>query len=437
MNNDERIMKGLNQIKGKVVVFVAISTLILGLIKLILGVYGILQYGIEIYILLVASILGLLRLTIFERIEDERIEQNYTLALNGAFLIILFGAFGIHFYLVSKAFANQTSFFMITSILMFIGSIYFVYLLRKNDLYLNYKIISLNKGAYMMKIITKYLTFSLLFLLNVIFFVINNNNILTGLLAIIISLISMGFYYIIFAIFEKNHYDEDVLVETGKRRGLSKNVALLYALPLIFSILYLIVGFYFFKDVYMNIGVYPDSNIININNQMMLYSINRDLWLLGAHIVIYAYIVKYILRLHTFAKYFKLYFVIAFVLSIISYIYLLIVNLNLINMDIDLIQSMFKVSNIFSNISFYLSICILLLFSYMLYEKKVSHIILVVAHALLALSGHMVYILALKNRSMTLALLQVFIYIGSYISLYVFYKIQDHKIIVISDESHT
>jgi len=176
----------------------------------------------------------------FSRVKDERIEENYEKIGNILFLIMFLGSIFIHFMTVAYNQSLNLIMYNFTSILFLIGIIIFVYQLRKRQVYFHSKFINKNKINYLNIILKRILIFSLIFLINIIPFLVFEANLLIGLSAIGISIISISLTYLLFSLYEKNHYDESEMLAEGKTRNLSKNVVLFYTIPFLYGLVSII-----------------------------------------------------------------------------------------------------------------------------------------------------------------------------------------------------
>lgn len=224
---------------------------------------------------------------------------------------MLYGGFIIHFYNASELLSESIIYSNISSTLLLIGSIVYVYQLRKRNVYGNYKWIEESKKTYILKKIKHSFIFSMFFSLNILSFIINKVDLILGIVAIGYSLISIIITYMLYALYEKNHFDDLMLLEENKKRGLPKNASMLIFIPLIYSIIFLISNqSYTFITVFQ---IYTDATtnlyLMLINNALILYSLNISLLTIISFIIIYKYIKQTIPKLQYILGVYKAYII--------------------------------------------------------------------------------------------------------------------------------
>ncbi len=237
---DERLMKEMNQIKGQVSLYVSIATLVLGLIKFFIYGFDFSFFYVEIFILAVTSIMFIVVLMNITGTYDERTDQNIKTIYQYGFIVLFLGGLWTHFYQVYVNLADKLVVIYITNTLILIGFIVTLILLKKKSLYANYKYIEYDKKKYYLHIALNIFRLLLIMAsiygsLMVIFGFPGDMNIL--LIFIIMSFIMISFEYILFSIYEKNHYDEMIRFENENPNMLSNNVFVFQILIFIFTTL--------------------------------------------------------------------------------------------------------------------------------------------------------------------------------------------------------
>jgi len=178
----------------------------------------------------------------FSQSKDERIEENYEKIGNILFTIMFFGSFFIHFLTVAYNQSLNIVMYNFTSTFFLIGIIILVYQLRKRQVYFHYRFIHRDKSDYLLKILKRSFIFSLIFLTNIIPYIIFGADLIIGLIVIGISLLSFNITYLLFSLYEKNHYDESEMLAEGKTRNLSKNVILFYTIPFLYGLVSIVLN---------------------------------------------------------------------------------------------------------------------------------------------------------------------------------------------------
>ena len=427
--NDERIKKELNQIKGRVLIIISIIVMIISIFKLINNVFTLENYYVEIYILAISFIVMLLRFTVFWKIHDERIQQSYEKILGISFALMLYGGFAIHFYSASKQLADSLISINITSTLLLIGSIIFIYMLKKRKLYFNYRWIEKDLVTYRRKIFRNFLIFSIIFLFNILFYVINKADILIGLITILYSLVSLGVIYLLFSFFEKNNYDELDILESGKKRALTKNASLLLIIPVFYSLANNIIGLIYTKQVVFTGQVSGNENILLVRTILDFSRLDIAIMTAISYLSIYYYIKNIIPKLNKILKVILIYVIILLTSSLISYISTIMSPILAIMVNFD---TFIKIINIVSDVSLVslglLSAASLLVF----FILKANNVKYIVSYFIFAIAPILTFIfsrLSISYTSLILAILSSLVSIAGLISLFLFFRSHENTIV--------
>lgn len=243
--NDERVVREINIIKGRILVYVFAAALMFIGFKLLVYDFIYQLYLVDLFVILVSGFILLMTSIIKENgIYDERLEQKVEHIYKIGFAILLIGGFWIHFISVAITPFEMMSFGYITNTLILIGLVVLLVMLKRKKLYANYKMIEEQTLIYYKRVLYNisklFIMFVLLlgsiWLFDYIFDVLVLD---LSLLAILmgISFVMLSIEYTIFAAYEKNHYDETRLIEKNAPRYLTKNAVLFYSVIAIFQVL--------------------------------------------------------------------------------------------------------------------------------------------------------------------------------------------------------
>lgn len=239
---DERIAKEMNQVKKYVLLYVFIATIVLGVFKLLVFGFDLRIFYVEGFIIfssmILFSIVSLKQVGDY----DERIEKSISKTYHIGFIFIFIGGLWAHFYQVLSSALTQSTVAYITNTLILIGFIVAMILLKRKGLYANYKYIESSKSKYYLHVLFNVLIILLVFgFIYVTVLLAINGSIDIGSnlyfnLRIGLSLIMLSIQYILFSIYEKNHYDEVIAFEENRPKIISKNVFLFQVILLMFAV---------------------------------------------------------------------------------------------------------------------------------------------------------------------------------------------------------
>jgi|GEM_PF-2302367 len=331
---DERIIREMNQIKGFVFIYVFIATLILTLLKLLLKLNQFSYFYVEIFVLVVTlitfAIIGVLRSNDI----DERIENQMSQTYKIGYVFLVIGGLWVHFYQVLTNFSRLQVSIYITNSLILIGFIVTVVLLKKKKLYANYKYIEYDKKTYYKHIAVNIIYLLLMFV--VIYLTtrfatgiqVNDDISLAYLLVVALSFVMISIEYLIFTIYEKNHYDEMISFDVGKPNYLSKNVFVFQVILFIMSTISLYIGLQSQLVLMMGINEHIEAfqYWASINRINSLMSIDGIILALIAALITYYYLKK-LVGLSIVLKLYFWFIWVNFMFNILMYIFNLIAPL--------------------------------------------------------------------------------------------------------------
>jgi len=239
---DERIVKEMNQVKKYVLLYVFIAAIFLGMLKLLMFGFNFSIFYVEGFIIfssmLLFSIVSLKQVGDY----DERIEQSIGKVYHVGFIFMFIGGLWVHFYQVLSSALTQSTVVHITNTLILVGFIVALILLKRRGLYANYKYIESSKSKYYSRMFLNVLMIILtfVFIYYTVLFALKDLIDLSGsiyFIAIVtISFVMVSVEYILFSIYEKNHYDEMIAFEENRPNILSKNSFLFQVILFLFAV---------------------------------------------------------------------------------------------------------------------------------------------------------------------------------------------------------
>ena len=435
---DERILRELNKTKMVIIKYIIIATVIWSLFKyFIIGFTRPLLFISEAYLLLMGVILLLARLLIFSEGVDERTELKFEKTANIIFVLMFFGSLFVHFYTSSLFFNIQVNMLVGTPVSLFIliGFIVLLRQLRKRKIFLHNSLFTLDKRAYISKIVQRCLIFGLIMATNILFYIINEVDLLFGVIIIGLSYISLSTSYIFFAIFEYNDYNEQEEQAEGKIRNLPKNAAFLYVIPLFYS--FCLGTISLIQSVYIIQG--PEvsilTNIAALSKFVSLYSLD---------VAIISTIIYILIRNRLKLK--NVYIHIIKLINVFIWSGLIIAFINYINQifsplivrflfDVDMIVLYTRIVS-YSSFVFYLYTTVLLILIVLkLRIYYIPYINYLYLHILLPVLGNIIRIIGLKYESAFLIAIAAIMTFSASILLYMFLLKQ--KDIIKEEEKET
>lgn len=430
---DERLQRELNIIKGKVLNIVTIFVTAVFLVKIVYFRSSVnFDYYVELYLLIVVLITYILRYTIFKNKEDERIQLNIERLMNISFLLAFFGSFFIHFYMVSKQLENNLMFNInFTSTFLLIGSVIFVFLLRKREIYGNYKWIELEKKQYIKRKVKEILVFSLVFLTNIVFFILNDahDDFLVGVLIIIYSLISLIIVYLMYALYEKNHFDERLLIDNNKKRLLTKNAGLFLIVPMIFSIARNITNSLLIYKI-MSSGSLTDGVELSLLQRILnWYSLDISILMILSFVVIHNYIKIAIPKLSSLLTIIKVYIYIYSVSSLLSYASTILAPLLGALLDLELFVKIMSIVEYSSFVFMFIFLVFHIIMGIHMEKYRIKYLYLFWMFSLAPIIGLVLSRVSMKYEIISINILSTIITSSILIFLFVFFKLFDNTVI--------
>jgi hypothetical protein len=435
---DERILRELNRTKMVIIKYIIIATVIWSLLKyFLIGLSRPLLFLSEAYLLLMGLILLLSRLLIFSEGVDERTELKFEKTANIVFALMFFGSLFVHFYTNSLFFNVQLAMMVGTPVSLFIliGFIVLLRQLRKRRIFLHNNLFFLDKKAYITKIAQRCLVFGLIMAANILFYIINEADLLFGAIVIGFSFISLSTTYTFFAIFEYNDYNEQEEQAEGKIRNLPKNAAFLYVIPLFYS--FCLGTISLIQSLYIIIGpaVSTLTNIAVLSKLVSLYSLD---------VAIISTIVYVLIRNRLKLK--NVYIHIIKLINVFIWSGLIIAFINYVNQlfsplivrfmfDVDMILLYSKISS-YSSVVFFLYITVLMiLIALKLKIYYIPYINYFYLHILLPVLGGIIRIIGLKYESGFLIVIGAIATFSASIIFFMF--LLKHKDIIKEEETET
>lgn len=425
--HDERILKELNQSKLRVLYYIFIVASISFVFKAIVFKFSAFTiYTVEIFILLLASTILIIRYFMYRDQVDERIEIKYEKIGNIIFSILFFGGFFIHYFNIAYSTNNSLPATSLISTVLLIGFIILVYQLKKRDIHFHYKILNLPKWAYYKKIFKRIGIFTLIFSINLIPFIIYKENLLAAAIVIGFSYIGLVIEYLVFSIYERNHYLEKELKFDGKYRSLSKNVIVFYSIILLYNVFMLIINYY-----YQNAILYDSYNF---DVRLLIETIRLIAILYRIDIIIIATIMGFIIRnsikikfgkniiykLMTFYIFSSLFIgIITYLWSLTSPIILRLIFYN--NNDFEIITNILNISGYIQIILIAIPYLILVTITFFLYKAFIFDLYFLVLHLITIPIGMTLMRFSFSGEYRFLFILSIIAQIISYVFLYLFF----------------
>ncbi len=426
---DERILSELNKTKLVIIYYLLFSSALLAAFKLLLGLEGLSNYLVEIFIFSASGLVLLIKITLSFYGRDERIESLFAIIGNTFFSIILFGGLFIHF--ASNAYGNTQNYiqYNLTSNFILIGIIVLISQLKRRNIYLHASLFLRFDSKYILIIFKRILFFALIMSINILPYIYFKNDLLIGILNVFISWLSLSITYLFFSIYEKNHYEETEMSAEEKYRGLSKNARLLYIPILAFQFLSLL-----FNAVF-NISISQNPSTENV---MQLTIIRMFIQLYGIDIAIisllmYIVIKRHLRRINFSNKLINLltvYMISSFVISIVSIITSVVfpIFIQLYN-DISILTIFYKVNSFVSITFFIYTNTLLFAIIYQLYKIGVSDMNYLYFYAGVPVISTIVLQLGLSYENTFSIIVATILSITGFLCLYIFMKRKEDFVI--------
>lgn len=358
---DERIQEKEHKIKRNNVIILLGISLLACLIKLLIGdTIGIMYTEIFVASASVLTILLAYLYRLSQQVVDERIEQNILRIYNYGFNIIVFSAFLIYYAVSNFSLADNRllpNTYMNIAIMV---CILFTFInIRKNDMTFNYTFIESGTRDYYISVMKRilYLFVGAIIISAVVYLVRGTQaNWLVIQVGIILSFLNFSIIYFLFSIYERIHYLEQVEVEAGILRYVSRKALFLFILIFLFNTQKVMIEL-LFKAIEYNLISLSISNslifaMLYLSN--LIRSFDYVILALIMNLIIYRSIVR--LRLY-FPKYFsviKVMIIIGFAVNMLMAVYSLVFRVLSFFVEY---EQVIMISKIFSIINIAYIIC--------------------------------------------------------------------------------
>lgn len=360
---DERISKEMNDVKKYILLYVFVAAVILGFIKIIVFGFNLNLFYVEGFIILSSiilySIVSLNQLGIY----DERAELREGRIYKYGFGLIFIGGLWTHFYQILSSALAQSAIVSVTNTLILIGFIVTIVLLKRKGLYANYKYIEHSKSKYYLHVLLNVV------LILIVFFGIYQTVVLTitnsldiGLAIYFMTIIAYSFVmvsieYVLFSIYEKNHYDEMIDFEKRRAKLLSKNAFLFQIIIFLFTMFSSYVNFKMMMITTGSLNEQREALTRWSTMQTFTKIVSVDFMIISlmVSVIIYLYIVKLIGK-NKLSSYFLKFSIAVFAINFIQYIFSFI--LQYLNASMDSFDIFVRIVTAYNQISFIISLSI-------------------------------------------------------------------------------
>jgi hypothetical protein len=404
---DERISKEMNVVKKYVLLYVFVAAVILGLMKIIVFGFNLGLFYVEGYMIassiILYSIVSLNRVGIY----DERAELREGRIYKYGFGLIFIGGLWTHFYQILSSALTQSAIVSITNTLILIGFIVTIILLKRKGLYANYKYIEHSKSKYYLHVLLNVL------LIFVVFFGIYqtvvlaiNDTVDCGLAIYFMainaySFVMLSIEYILFSIYEKNHYDEMIDFEKRRPNLMSKNALLFQIILFIFSTFSSYVNYRMMMITAGSLSGQSGELARWSTMQTFTKIVAVDFMIISLMVsfIIYLYLVKLIGK-NKLLSFFIKFSIAIFVINFIEYIFSFV--LQYLSASLDSFDTFVSVITTYNQISLFISLSISIVYvvlGVLLYLKNVPFKRLFLTYSILVtLTNHLLINLLFENN---------------------------------------
>ena len=137
---DERIVSEFNKIKGYILVYMLIATILFGGLKFLLFDFSLNLYLVDLFVFTISFLSLVISLMIRHSDQyDERLQEKIGKIFAVGFAILLMGGLWVHMFVASQLETSAPFIGLITNTLILIGLIVLLILLKRKKLYANYK----------------------------------------------------------------------------------------------------------------------------------------------------------------------------------------------------------------------------------------------------------------------------------------------------------
>jgi hypothetical protein len=404
---DERISKEMNVVKKYVLLYVFVAAVALGLLKIIVFGFNLNLFYVEGFIILSSSILysivSLNRLGIY----DERAEQREGRIYKYGFGLIFIGGLWTHFYQILSSALAQSAIVSVTNTLILIGFIVTIVLLKRKGLYANYKYIEHSKSKYYLHVLFNVL------LIFVVFFGIYQTVVLAindtvdfGLAIYLMAIIAYSFVmlsieYVLFSIYEKNHYDETIDFEKRRANLMSKNAFLFQIILFVFSTFSSYINYRMMMITAGSLNEQSEELFRWSTLQTFTKIVAVDFMIISLMVsfIIYLYLIKLIGK-NKLLSFFLKFSIAVFAINFIEYIFSFV--LRYLNVSMDSYDMFVRIVTTYNQISIFISLSISMVYvvlGVLLYLKNVPFKRLFLTYSILVtFTNHLFINLLFENN---------------------------------------
>ncbi len=241
--NIKHINEQINQIKSYGLIYAFVSTILFSIFKILM--YGFIYqiFLVDVYLFMVTSVIFVSVFYVKKYQTDEHIESRIRKIYKAGYAALIIGGLWVHFFSSLILPLDTLIFGYIVNSLILIGFISYSLILRKRELYANYEHIDKPIKTYYKRVYRNVARLIIMFIV-----IIGSILIIEAIFKvmevgfdffismIVLSSVMITIEYIIFAIFEKHHYDELKLSQSGHPRLITRNSVLIYSAILGFQI---------------------------------------------------------------------------------------------------------------------------------------------------------------------------------------------------------
>lgn len=293
--NNKHINSQINQIKEYGLIYALIAAILFSIFKIIM--YGFIYqiFLADIYLFIVVIGIFVTISFVKKHHQNENVDLMIRKIYKIGYLILIIGGLWVHFFASLILPLDTLIFGYIVNSLILIGFITYTFVLRRNKLYANYEHIEKPLGEYYKRVFKNVARVILMFsiilisiLLIELIFEIMKVDLRFFISMIALSCVMVSIEYIIFAIYEKHHYDESILSDSGHPRLITRNSVLIfstiYGFQIISSFVTLGYGFY-------DLGGNAAANPWEIYEKLFLFSsVDFAIMRLVMMLIVYVYV---------------------------------------------------------------------------------------------------------------------------------------------------
>lgn len=295
--NSKHINSQINQIKGYGLIYAFVTASLFSIFKIIM--YGFIYqiFLADLYLFTVTIGIFIIIIHVKKHHQHENIDLIIRKIYKIGYPILIIGGLWVHFFASLILPLDTLIFGYIVNSLILIGFIAYSLMLRKNKLYANYESIDKPLGLYYKRVFRNVAKVVFMFsvilgsiLLIEVIFEIMRVDLRFFISMIVLSCVMVSVEYIIFAIYEKHHYDESILSDSGHPRLITRNSVLIFSAIYGFQI---ISSFVTLKYGFFEIQGHALENPWEIYEKLLLFSsVDFALMRLVMMLIVYMYVKK-------------------------------------------------------------------------------------------------------------------------------------------------